>query len=159
MKLTTCGLCFSLLLPASLVQADIYKCTGEGGHVTYSNVQSKGCQKLNLEPAQATSPNRSSSGPQRAAPPPSPSGTTSNKGDNAQRSRDDARKRILQDELSQETQALDQARKDLEAGEDTRLGGERNYQKYLDRIEKLKEEVVRHEQNVQSLEKELGGPK
>ena len=36
-----------------------------------------------------------------------------------------------------------------------RLGDERNYQKYLDRIQGLKDNVALHERNVDALRKEI----
>ena len=44
---TMIGLLALASLPA---QAEIFKCTDAAGHVTYSNVASKGCAKMNLEP-------------------------------------------------------------------------------------------------------------
>ena len=45
------GLTIGLLALAALpAQAEIFKCTDASGHVTYSNVASKGCARLNLDP-------------------------------------------------------------------------------------------------------------
>ena len=44
-----------------------------------------------------------------------------------------------------------------ELHEATRLGDERNYQKYLDRVQGLKDNVALHEKNVEALNKELAG--
>jgi RNA polymerase primary sigma factor len=46
-RLMTIGLLALASLPA---QAEIFKCTDAAGHVMYSNVASKGCTKMNLEP-------------------------------------------------------------------------------------------------------------
>lgn len=75
----------------------------------------------------------------------------------AQRSRDSDRKRILQDELSREQARLEEFRKEYNGGEPERLGNERNYQKYLDRVERLKDDITRSETNLASLRRELEG--
>ena len=72
-----------------------------------------------------------------------------------QKARDSERRRILEAELATETGSLEEARKALTEGEAVRLGNERNYQKYLDRIQGLKDNVALHERNVDALRKEL----
>ena len=76
-----------------------------------------------------------------------------------QRNRDDARRRILEDELSGEEKALAQAKAELTRQESIRTGDERNYQRVLDRLQKYKDEVERHEKNVAALRKELNNVK
>jgi hypothetical protein len=73
----------------------------------------------------------------------------------AQRSRDSDRRKILQDELDREQTRLEEFRKEFNGGEPERLGNERNYQKYLDRVERLKGDIARSEANVASLRREL----
>jgi hypothetical protein len=72
-----------------------------------------------------------------------------------QKARDGERRRILEAELDTESKSLEAARKALAEGEAVRLGDERNYQKYLDRIQGLKDNVSLHERNVDALRKEL----
>ena len=50
---------------------------------------------------------------------------------------------------------LEQAKKDLAEQEATRSGGERNYQKVLDRLQPLKDKVALHERNIEAVQKEL----
>jgi hypothetical protein len=76
-----------------------------------------------------------------------------------QRSRDEARRRILEDELSAEERNLAEARAKLAEQEGVRDGNERNYQKVLDRLQPLQEAVGRHERNVGALMKELAALK
>jgi hypothetical protein len=129
-------------------QAEIYKYVDENGRITYSNIPKKGSKKLDLEalptvPGVKTQTSTPSSFPRVDA------GT--------QKKRDDSRQKILEEELASEEKQLADAKKALVEGEGTRMGDERNYQKYLDRIQKLKEDVVRHEKNVEALQKELSG--
>ena len=72
-----------------------------------------------------------------------------------QQQRDSQRRRILEQELSQEQGLLEQAKKELAAQESTRLGSERNYQLVLDRLEPYKKKVRLHEDNVSNLRREL----
>ena len=132
-----------VLLPAS---AEIYKYVDESGRVTYTNIPKKGAKKLDLDPVSAAK-TRNNTGPANFP-----------RVDNqTQKKRDDMRKQILQDELTTEEKALSDAQKALKDGEATRLGDEaRNYQKYLDRVKKLKENVSLHEKNITALKKELG---
>jgi Xaa-Pro aminopeptidase len=73
----------------------------------------------------------------------------------AQRARDSDARRILTQELRREEQALAELRKEYNNGEPERLGDERNYQKYLDRVQRLKDDIGRSEANIASLRREL----
>ena len=50
---------------------------------------------------------------------------------------------------------LESLRREYNDGQPERLGSERNYQKYLDRVERLKEDIARSEANIGSLQREL----
>lgn len=132
-----------MLTPAS---AEIYKYVDESGRVTYTNIPKKGSKKLDLDPLSAAK-TRNNTGPENFP-----------KIDNqTQKKRDDLRKQILRDELATEEKSLADAQKALQDGAATRLGDEtRNYQKYLDRVAKLKENVSLHEKNIVALKRELG---
>ena len=62
---------------------------------------------------------------------------------------------ILEKELTQEEQALGQARKELAEQESVRYGDERNYARVLERLQKYKDAVELHEKNIDSLRREL----
>src|SRR5690606_6840756 len=72
-----------------------------------------------------------------------------------QRSRDGERRSILEAELSKAENRLESLRREYNDGQPDRLGSERNYQKYLDRVERLKEDIARSESNIGSLKREL----
>jgi hypothetical protein len=76
-----------------------------------------------------------------------------------QKTRDGARRRILEEELSGEEKALVEARAELTEQEGIRTGDEKNYQRVLDRLQKYKDEVERHQKNVEALKKELSNAK
>lgn len=72
-----------------------------------------------------------------------------------QRERDADSRRILEDELQKAQARLDALRKEYNNGQPERLGNERNYQKYLDRVADLKASIARTESDVEALKREL----
>ncbi len=131
--------------------AEIYKYVDENGRVTYTNIPRKGAKKLDLEPLSTIPLGK----PKKQA---EPAGfPTVDK--ETQSKRDDVRRKLLEDELSREQAQLEQARKALKEGEAIRLGSEHNYQRYLDRVQGLKNDVTLHQKNVEALQKELAGLK
>jgi len=137
-----------LMLAGAHVGAEIYKKVDEDGRVTYSNVPSKGAQKLNLEPLN-TIPS-----PKPGTQPP---GNFPKVDAETQQNRDKIRRQILENELAQEMTQLEAAKKALAEGESVRLGSERNYQRYLDRIQPLKDTVAEHQKNIDALKEEIAG--
>jgi hypothetical protein len=139
---------FLLLMSVSVAQADIYKCTDADGHVTYSNVSTNKCKKLNLDPVNTA--------PASKAAPRTPTPAAFPKvDDNTQRSRDTDRRRILESELAAEQVNLEQAKKELAEQEAVRSGDEKNFQKVLDRLQPYKDKVALHERNLEAIRKEI----
>ena len=149
----------SAFAPAS--SAVLCKYVDDAGHVTYSDSPVKGAKKSSCfeappVPEPAPPPPASSRGsPPQTATVPAPPGGLPNVDPATQRRRDDSRRKILEDELAVEERALADARKALTEGEATRMGDERNYQRYLDRIQGLKDRVSQHERNVSAIRREL----
>lgn len=133
---------------ASSAQADIYKCADADGHVTYSNVATSKCKKLNLDPVN-TAP-----AAKAATRTPTPA-TFPKVDDNTQKARDTDRRRILEGELAAEQKNLEEAKKELAEQEATRSGDEKNYQKVLDRLQPYKDRVALHERNLEAIRKEI----
>ena len=74
-----------------------------------------------------------------------------------QKSRDDLRRKVLQDELANEEKLLAEARSAWGDGSPPPLPEEKaNAQKYADRIARLRQAVQLHERNVDALKRELG---
>lgn len=157
----------ALLLWAGAASAQIYRCENANGVIEYSNApgssRERGCKPVDLPaittipapklPPRAATNAQAGSGTART---PSPEGFP--KVDGAtQKSRDSDRRRILEDELSKEEAKLAELRKEFNGGEPERRGDERNYQKYLDRLQRLKDDIGRSEVNVASLKRELAG--
>lgn len=148
-------LAFALSAPA---WGDTYKCMDANGRATYTNmkdeIKGKNCtvvmREISVVPA---TPAR-----RPAATSPSPAGFPKVDA-STQKDRDGARRRILEEELSGEEKALAQAKAELTAQEAIRTGDEKNYQRVLDRLQKYKDEVERHQKNVEALKKELSNTK
>jgi DNA repair exonuclease SbcCD ATPase subunit len=74
---------------------------------------------------------------------------------NEQKARDTDARRILEAELRKEEERLAQLQKELAQGEAERRGDERNYARYLERVNELKAAVARKEADVAALRREL----
>lgn len=128
-----------LCLCPVLAQAEIYKAVDADGHVTYSSSPIRGGKKIVLEPLPTMAPPARA----RATPDDFP------KVDNAtQRGRDGTRRKILQDELSTESQLLDESKKNLKADESNRDVPK-------DKLKTLAEQVDLHQKNIDALKTEL----
>lgn len=145
-----------LLGSAGLAQAEIWECIDSSGNKRFTNVKAEaaGCKLLSLPPVSSVpSPKPQTKGGDTKA---------SAQGGNfpkveapVQQQRDNERRKILEQELTNEQKLLEQAKKDLAEQESQRLGSERNYQRVLDRLEPFKKKVELHESNIVSLRKEL----
>ena len=152
--------------------ADIYECIDANGNKRFTNIaaEAKGCRVLNVSvppaptpppapaAARATAPASPATAgkttPARATATPSPANFPRVDAQ-TQQSRDNDRRRILENELGNELQLLDQARKELAAQESQRSADERNYQRVLDRLEPYKKRVKLHEDNIANLRREI----
>jgi hypothetical protein len=76
-----------------------------------------------------------------------------------QRSRDNDRRRILEEELADETKQLAQAQEKLAAEEAVRTGNERNYERYLERLQPFRDAVATHERNLDAIKREIANLK
>ena len=72
-----------------------------------------------------------------------------------QRKRDDERHTILEQELAAEQKRLDAARQQMEEQQSVRLSTERDYQRYLDRVQPFRDSVANHQRNIQAIQSEL----
>lgn len=155
------GLLFCLggvVLPPA-AQAQIYRCESADGTPLFQNSPGKDCKAMNLPSLTTVPAPRLPAAGARTTTANAASADFPRVDATAQRDRDSDRKRILQDELDREKARLEEIRKEYNGGEPERLGNERNYQKYLDRVERLKDDITRSETNVASLRRELEGVK
>jgi hypothetical protein len=170
-----------LALPVA-AHAQIFRCETSSGVVEYSNTASSSadrtCKQLDLPPVTTIpAPRLPPSATAPAAQPAKPgtgagaasgqaagaaAGTAASAAAGfprvdaaAQRGRDAERRRILEDELRKEEARLGELRQEFSAGEPERRGDERNYQKYLDRVQRLRDDIGRSESAVAALRREL----
>ena len=76
-----------------------------------------------------------------------------------QKKRDDERRRILETELANEQEQLEAARQKLAEQEAVRTGDERNYQRFLDRVQPFRDAVANHERNIEAIRREISNLK
>ena len=76
-----------------------------------------------------------------------------------QKKRDDERRRILEQELADETKQLAQAKEQLAAQEAVRNGNERNYERFLERVQPYRDAVATHERNLDAIKREIANLK
>ena len=63
----------------------------------------------------------------------------------------------IEEKIAEEVRLLEEIKKEYNNGEPDRLGSERNYQRYLERVQRLKDEMTFHEENIKVLRLELQG--
>ncbi len=113
-------------------RAEIYKSVDENGHVTYSNIPTKGAKKLNIGPM-TLQPKR---------------GGDFRVDSRTQKMRDETRYKILEEELGAEKERLEKSRQAF-------LGAGGNPEK----AKRSSEDVLLHEKNIEALEREISNLK
>jgi hypothetical protein len=151
---------FSTLFMAFLVPAIadgqvLYKCLDTLGRISYVDNKTrknlKNCKPLSAPPLSTVPAHE---GKARAAEAlPTVSSTKIDK--DTQRGRDNDRRRILEQELSNEQNNLKKAEQQLSEQEGLRNGNERNYQRMQERLAPYQETVDLHRRNIEALQKEL----
>ncbi|MGV8899759.1 MAG: DUF4124 domain-containing protein [Burkholderiaceae bacterium] len=144
-------------------QSGVYLCIDKNGKKEYKNTgETRGCKKIDLPDittfaaptptprAPAASPSRKSTA--------SPSDFPKVDG-TVQRERDNDRKQILQNELKTERQKLESLQNEYKGGQPDRLGSERNYAKYQERVKLMEEAIHRSQRNIEALNREIGNMK
>ena len=142
---------------ATAADAEMWKCIDAEGATRYTNLREevkvlKGCKPFNFDPPNTAPAPRAQSPAQSQAKPanfPSVDSET-------QKQRDAGRRKILEQELTQEQQALDVAKKQLTEQQETRLGTEKNFARVEERLKPFETRVKLHESNIESLKRELG---
>ena len=151
-----------LALPARAQQGTVYRCPGPPAlytdQITAQQAKDQGCRTIEGAPITIVSPTRPrpiagtpSSASAGSAPRPAEGRVEAGE----QRARDSDARKILDAELRREESRLAEMQKEFNNGEPERQGGERNYQKYLDRVEEMKAAVARKQSDVAALKREL----
>jgi hypothetical protein len=149
--------------PAAATQAApsaaVYRCPGPPvlytDALTAKEANERGCKLIEGTPITIVQMPKPRPSPSNAA-----AGGASRPGDSrvdptAQRQRDNDARRILEAELRREEDKLATLKKEYNNGEPERLGSERNYQTYLDRVAGLKASITRSESDIAALKREL----
>ncbi|MEE9579695.1 MAG: DUF4124 domain-containing protein [Nitrosomonadaceae bacterium] len=121
-------------------QSEVYKYVDKSGNVTYSNAPQKDAQKLKLPPLTVVP--RTNLELETKTPEPSAD-------------KNEERRETVEKMIAEKTKLLEERKKEYNDGEPERIGSERNYQRYLDRIQRLKNEIALHEENIGTLKLEL----
>lgn len=128
------------LITSHFVLAGVFKHVDKDGNVTYSNMRSNNAKAVDLPsitvvPAIQTEAVNSIIERRKEA--------SSNK-----KQRSD-----IESQITDEKNHLSALKDEFKDGTPDRLGSERNYQRYLDRVERLKEEIAVREKNLSNLQR------
>jgi hypothetical protein len=148
------GMALAALLAPPSAHATICKYIDGDGNVVYSNVApGKGLRKLSCEIVEDAPRRATGGGNGKAASAP---GSFPRVEPATQRSRDEMRRKVLEDELASEEKLLGDAREAYGNGAPPPLAEEKSdAEKYRQRISRLRQVVQVHERNIEALRKEL----
>ncbi|MFZ5527247.1 MAG: hypothetical protein ACOZE7_11395 [Pseudomonadota bacterium] len=133
----------------------VYRCPGNlyTDALSAKDAAAKGCKTLEGAPITVIQSQMPRGAPRSTA---SAGGSGGEKvSSQDQKARDADSRNILEAELRKEEEALAALKKEYKNGEPDRLGDERNYQKYLDRVAAMKAAITRKEADVASIKREL----
>lgn len=151
-----------LMASAWSQQGTVYRCPGPPAlytdQISAQQAKDQGCRTIEGAPITIVSPIKPR--PVAGTSPSAGSGTASRPAEgrveaNEQRARDSDARKILDTELRREEGRLAEMQKEFNNGEPERQGGERNYQKYVDRVEEMKAAIARKQSDVAALKREL----
>ena len=133
-----------------------YRCPGNvfTNTITAKEADAKGCKPLEIsQPTTVPAPQKPRPQPGTPNGASRPEGAKVDPGE--QRARDSDARRILEAELKREEEALAVLQKEFNNGEPERQGGERNYQKYLDRVEAMRADIARKHADIAAIRREI----
>jgi Xaa-Pro aminopeptidase len=145
------------LAAAQTTPSVVYRCPGPPvlytDQLSPQEAKERGCRTIEGAPVTVVqTPQR----PRAPASAPAPARPADARVDPAeQRARDSDARRILSAELRREEERLAEMRREYNNGEPERLGNERNYQKYLDRVAEMKTAIERKESDIAAIKREL----
>jgi hypothetical protein len=142
--------------PADTVDSTVlYRCPGNDyrNTITAREAEKMGCRRVEGAPVtviQSTRPRTSTATTTTAT---TASGVKVDPV--AQRARDSDARRILESELKNEETKLVAMEKEFNGGQPERLGDEKNYQKYLDRVAEMRSAIERKQIDIAALRREI----
>ena len=154
-----------LAFASAPVSAQIYRCVGADGNSTeYINnakdALTRGCKTMqggNVTVVQGTPVQQRAAPVRVASGSPSPSTSSSSSGGGPeQKARDSDSRSILESELRKAESKLAEQQKEFNNGEPEKQGIEgRNYQRYLDRVAEMKDNITRNVSDIAGLKREI----
>ena len=147
---------------AAATSATVYRCPGPPilytDQITAQEAKDKNCRTI--EGAPITIVQTAKPAPAAAARKGDTStaarGPESRVDPNAQRQRDGDARKLLEAELQREEQRLADLQREFNNGEPERLGSERNAQKYLDRVADMRAQIMRKQEDIAAIRREIG---
>ncbi len=142
--------------PADTVDAGVlYRCPGNDyrNTITPREAEKLGCRKVEGAPVTVIQSTRPRTGAATTATATTASGVKVDPV--AQRQRDSDARRILENELKTEEAKLAAMEKEYNGGQPERLGDEKNYQKYLDRVAEMRSAIERKQIDIAALRREI----
>ena len=135
----------------------VYRCPGNPvlytDAISAREAREKGCRLLEGTPVTVIQTPKPRPAPAVSSAGPSTNGSRIDPAD--QRSRDSDARRILEAELRREEERLAVLKIEYNNGEPERMGNEKNFQKYMDRIADMKTAIARKESDIAALKREL----
>jgi hypothetical protein len=145
-------------LAARAQSSDIFMCVDADGQKTFQNVGTgPGCKRMDVGPVLTVpAPRIQQRAPREASGRVTVSPANFPRVDReTQLSRDNDRRRVLEDELKAEEDKLARLKAEYNGGEPERRGDERNFALYAERVQRLRDDVARAEGNVNALRREI----
>jgi hypothetical protein len=137
----------------------VYRCPGNTvsytDQITPLQARERGCKELEGAPVTVVQPNKPRPVPSAASPAAAASRPDQRVDPKEQRERDADARRILEAELRKEEDKLAGLEKEFNNGEPERRGDEKNFQRYLDRVEELKQSIARKKADIAAIKREL----
>ena len=142
--------------PADTIDSTVlYRCPGNDYRNTISprEAEKLGCRRVEGAPVTVIQSTRPRTGPAATTAATAASGVRVDPV--AQRQRDSDARRILENELKVEETKLATMEKEFNGGQPERLGDEKNYQKYLDRVAEMRSAIERKQIDIAALRREI----
>jgi hypothetical protein len=144
------------LMVVPVMAQGVFVCVQANGIREYrNNGDTRGCRRLDLETISTIPAPSTNQQAKAAAIDPSFPRIESQ----IQKRRDQDRLQILMEEVRTEESRLSELRREYQNGEPERLGSERNYAKYQERVALMKDDIQRTEKNIEALKREIGNLK
>ena len=142
--------------PADTVDSTVlYRCPGNDyrNTITAREAEKMGCRRVEGAPVTVIQSTRPRTGTATTTTATTASGVKVDPV--AQRARDSDARRILEGELKNEETKLAAMEKEFNGGQPERLGDEKNYQKYLDRVAEMRSAIERKQIDIAALRREI----